>query len=386
MHDEGRNGRLHLPDLSIAGFRGIERLSIPRLGRVTLLAGRNGVGKTTVLEAVRVYASRGRSAVLDELLEAREEFAASYDEDHDPVELPDFAALFHGRNVSAASAISIGPSTGKDALGVVVSKPEAWPDEQRRLLDRLLDRLPVDTDVQGLKIVFREGEWFLPWILSTDDQLPIQLPRRLFRGIRMLDEDEWPSAAACESLGPGVLSNDDMARFWDNVVLTDGEELSIQALRLVLRDEVSRVAVIGDGGRSRYSDGRRVVVRLPEAARPVPLRSLGDGVTRMFGVALALANSRGGFLTIDEAENGIHYSLQADFWRMVLRAASEHDVQVLATTHSGDCVRGFAQAAVEVEDAEGVLVRLEREAGRTRAVEYSEEELVTAAEQRIEVR
>ena len=379
------NGRLHLPDLSIAGFRGIERLSIPRLGRVTLLAGRNGVGKTTVLEAVRVYASRGRSAVLDELLEAREELAASYDEDHDPVELPDFAALFHGRNVSGASAISIGPSAGKDALGVEVSKPEDWSDEQRRHLDRLLDRLPVDTDVQGLKIVFREGEWFLPWILSRDDQLPIQLPRHLFREIRMLDEDEWPSAIACESLGPGVLSNYDMARFWDNVVLTDGEELSIHALRLVLRDKVSRVAVIGEGGRPRYSD-RRVVVRLPQAARPVPLRSLGDGVTRMFGVALALANSRGGFLTIDEAENGIHYSLQSDFWRMVLRAASDHDVQVLATTHSGDCVRGFARAAVEVEDAEGVLVRLEREAGRIRAVEYSEEELETAADQDIEVR
>ena len=106
----------------------------------------------------------------------------------------------------------------------------------------------------------------------------------------------------------------------------------------------------------------------------------------MFGVALALANSRGGFLTIDEAENGIHYSLQSDFWRMALQAASEHDVQVLATTHSDDCVRGFARAAVEVEDVEGVLVRLERKAEKIRAVEYSEEELETAAEQGIEVR
>lgn len=382
MHDEGRNGRLHLPGLSITGFRGIERLSIPRLGRVTLLAGRNGAGKTTVLEAVRVYASRGRSTVLDELLDAREELAASYDEDHDPVELPDLAALFHGRNVAGASAISIGPITGNDALGVEVSKPEDWPDEQRRFLDRL----PVDTDVQALKIVYREGAWFLPWILSTDEQLPIRLPRR-FPRVRIPDEEEWPSAVACESLGPGLLSSYDMARFWDNVVLTDAEDLSIQALRLVLRGEVSRVAVIGEG-RPRYPGrGRRVVVRLPEAARPVPLRSLGDGVTRMFGVALALANSRGGFLTIDEAENGIHYSLQSDFWRMALQAASEHDVQVLATTHSDDCVRGFARAAVEVEDVEGVLVRLEREAGgKVRAVEYSEGELETAAEQGIEVR
>lgn len=49
---------LFLPHLSIRGFRGITELVIPRLGRVTLLAGKNSVGKTTVLDAVRVYAAR----------------------------------------------------------------------------------------------------------------------------------------------------------------------------------------------------------------------------------------------------------------------------------------------------------------------------------------
>lgn len=45
---------LHLPELVISGFRGIDELLIPRLGRVTLLAGKNSVGKTTVLDAVLV--------------------------------------------------------------------------------------------------------------------------------------------------------------------------------------------------------------------------------------------------------------------------------------------------------------------------------------------
>ena len=57
---------LHLPDLTITGFRGIDQLSIPRLGRVTLLAGKNGVGKTTALEASRVFAARGRFSALPE--------------------------------------------------------------------------------------------------------------------------------------------------------------------------------------------------------------------------------------------------------------------------------------------------------------------------------
>ena len=71
---------------------------------------------------------------------------------------------------------------------------------------------------------------------------------------------------------------------------------------------------------------------------------------------------------------------------MVLQMAHANDVQVLATTHSWDCVRGFAYASAENEDADGLLVRLDRDEAGLRAVEYSEEGLLTAAEQGIEVR
>ena len=134
------------------------------------------------------------------------------------------------------------------------------------------------------------------------------------------------------------------------------------------------------------SDGRVVVVRIAGQERPVPLRSLGDGAVRLFGVALALANSQGGFLLIDEAENGIHHSIQRDFWRMVLLTAQENNVQVFATTHSWDCAAGFAQAAVDAEGVEGALVRLDSDGENVRAVEYSERQLHVAAEQGIEVR
>ncbi|MDE2841210.1 MAG: AAA family ATPase [Chloroflexota bacterium] len=106
----------------------------------------------------------------------------------------------------------------------------------------------------------------------------------------------------------------------------------------------------------------------------------------MFGVALALANSQGGFLLIDEAENGIHHTIQRDFWRMALLTAQANNVQVFATTHSWDCVAGFAQAAVAAEGVEGALVRLDSDGEGIRAVEYSEEDLQVAAEQGIEVR
>ena len=174
-----------------------------------------------------------------------------------------------------------------------------------------------------------------------------------------------------------------MARFWDEVALTDHETRAVQALQLMFGATVQRVAVIGDGRQSRH--GRRAVVRIARQDRPVPLKSLGDGAMRIFGVALALANSQDGFLVIDEAENGIHHSVQRDFWTMVLKTAHENNVQVFATTHSADCVAGFAQAAADVNEAEGALVWLYRKNGEVRAIEYSEHDLKIATEQGIEV-
>ncbi len=367
---------MHLQDLSIKGFRGIERLSIPCLGQVTLLAGRNGVGKTTVLDAVRVYAARGRPAVLMGLLNDREEFDTAFDEDGNEILFPDVTALFHGRKLSADDPISIGPLNTTDCLDIGISVTDALPGSQKKMFSEL----SPNGKMKVLKIMFRNKEWSLPLDIFPDE-IRLSRGRGIRRWHRLSDEDQWPPSMECESLGPGLLGNSDMARFWDRIALTDSENLPIEALQLILGDALERIAVIGED-RLRH---RRVIVRLRGNMEPVPLKSLGDGAVRLFGVALALANSRDGFLLIDEAENGIHYSVQRDFWRMVLRSAHVGNVQVLATTHNWDCVKGFARAAVD-EEAEGVLVRLERDGDGMRAVEYSEAELGTAAEQGIEVR
>ncbi|MXX36608.1 MAG: ATP-binding protein [Gemmatimonadetes bacterium] len=186
------------------------------------------------------------------------------------------------------------------------------------------------------------------------------------------------------------MSNKEIVRFWNAIALTDDEDRAMQALRLILGSDLERVAVIREDEPSvSYKNVevedhiQRVVAKLRGQARPVPLQSLGDGALHLAGVALALANSRDSFLLIDEVENGIHHSVQPDFWRMIFKTAQANNVQVIATTHSYDCVRGFAQAAVECEEVEGVLVRIERKNKEMWAVEYSERNLKAAAKQSI---
>ena len=71
---------------------------------------------------------------------------------------------------------------------------------------------------------------------------------------------------------------------------------------------------------------------------------------------------------------------------MVLKTAQENDVQVLATTHGWDCIVGFAKAVNETPEEDGLLLRLDRDGGQVRAVDYTEAQLRVAADQRIEVR
>ena len=366
--------RLHLPSLSIEGFRGLKQLSIPRLGRVTLLAGRNGVGKTTVLDAVRMYASRGRQTALNEMLVGREEITVWKDPEGTDVPMLDGKALFYGRDTSGDASLSIGPLAGGDRLRIAIVELSGEP---KSLMREILANSGGDAS-RVIKVMFGDAVELMP-------RGPHPVPRELMQMFRK-ERSELPPELVCESLGPGLPESGDIARLWDRTTLTDDEDRVIRALNLAIDGEAVRVAAVGGGAEGQGANGRRVVARIEGHSQPVPLRSLGDGAVRLLGVAMALASGRGGFLLIDEAENGIHHRLQRDFWRMVLETAEENNVQVLATTHGWDCVRGFAEAAVDLDAVEGVLVRLERRGDHIRAIEYPENELAVAAQDGIEVR
>ena len=363
-----------LLELRIRSFRGIRDLIVSRLGRVTLLAGRNGVGKTTVLDAVRLYAARGNRVELAKLVERREGLSDPPDDSGTAPAPLDFGTLFHGRDRRRSTTIRIGPNDPERVLQI-----KAKPREQG--FGSALAAALGSSGAQLLEVsMFGHTETLLTGEFNEGYlSNPSVLRRHNFA-----QGGDFPAAAKCESIGPQSMTTRDVARLWDAIALTKQEDLAVSALNLVYADEVTRVAMLGGGQGSH--EKRRIAVRLKGHDKPVSLQSLGDGAVRLFGIALALANVGNGFLLIDEVENGIHHSVQRDLWKMVLRTAHRDGVQVLATTHSWDCVRGFAAAASATADVDGVLVRLEAAKGRIRAVEYRADDLATAAEQGIEVR
>ena len=178
---------LHLPDLRIRGFRGIKDLQISRLGRVTLLAGKNGVGKTTALEAVRAFAEQGRYGAIASTLWNREETVQAFDEESGrELPSPNWEALFYGRVLTSDSLVSIGPISG-DKLRMQTELVPAPKDPST-----FDSHLP--SEVLTIQVKFRGSTLSFPTHLTVQQQQEMDLLRR------------WglPQAVQCESLGPGL--------------------------------------------------------------------------------------------------------------------------------------------------------------------------------------
>ncbi|MDQ2716171.1 MAG: ATP-binding protein, partial [Chloroflexota bacterium] len=185
------------------------------------------------------------------------------------------------------------------------------------------------------------------------------------------------------------LNGRQIGELWDSIALTSLEKDVLASLQIIApgAEGVSFVTDLRSRREiARLSTAERLpIVKIAGIADPLPLRSLGDGMQRMLGIALALVNARDGLLLIDEIENGIHYSAQSDLWRFIFEVASRLNVQVFATTHSWDCIEAFQKVARQ-NKAEGLLVRLSSKHNDIAVTLFDEEELGIATRERIEVR
>ena len=363
---------LHLPTLSIEGFRGIKRLWLPKLGRATLLTGRNGVGKTTVLEAARIWAARGTTESIGSLLLDREEIISKGNGRIDQTDGMFVKTLFWGGNPKKSDKIVIGPK-GSDEELLMLIYVESY--SKANIADRLKRKkiaggLPISEFVNVFR-KFGEAEELMIWSPWTLDSASTDLD---------IDVNSIVEDIRFNWVDPGLFGTRTIVGFWTKFALTATEGRAIDALNGVTTEKIERIAAVGDGS------AQKIIVKMENADTPVPLRSLGDGATRMLAIASAISCSQGGFLFIDEAEIGIHYTVQPSFWKMVLQAAHDNDVQVIATTHSFDCVKGFAKAAVENTTVDGVLVRIEESDEGQKAITFDESELEVVARRGIEVR
>jgi len=347
------------------------------LEQVNLLVGMNNSGKTAFLEAVELVAAGGsRFEQLWKTLARRGEwFPDEHDKPARAAEL-DVSQLFFGRSISTGSFFEIEADIeAYEEVGakLVVARIEAAESSKEPLFyEEEIRGLPLEMVIESADL----GERVAIPLTSRGG-----LRKRTVLGSdqRIMMNEEGPSVTFMTT---DSLTAATAAEYWKAIVLTDEEQLVVDALK-ILDDRIMRLAFVGS---SRYDRGNKggILVKYKGAARPVPIGSLGEGMWRLFSIAVALIRAREGVLLVDEIDTGLHYTALEAMWRMVLRASQRMNVQVFATTHSSDCINSLATSCQSPEGARVSLQRLAQ--GGQMAVAYSMDEIWAAAQHGIETR
>lgn len=347
---------LLLNSLEIKNFRAFEHLKIEKLGRVNLIVGRNSIGKTALLEALWVYANRGTLNVLLSLLEQHKEF-----------------------NFAAAKEISLKTDSTQSVIDALeylfynVPKIETSPvaeigcnDDPNKLVLTL--GYDVNSDMPGFLVKLGDKK-------VGNYDLNKSLEQVLFTPLTAIGRNKLDG----HFLQTFSLPEADISSLWDKIVVTELEAQVIRALRIVNPD-IERVAVFKNEGM------QNTYVGFKNSNRRVTLASLGEGLNRVFQIALTLVNSENGLLLIDEIENGLYHGVQVELWKLIFELAQRLNIQIFATTHSWDCVEAFEEAAVSNTDVEGLAIRLQKRNDKMEAVLMDEADLEVVTNKWIEVR
>lgn len=370
--------------IDIKGYRGLDRFVMKDLGRVNLLVGTNNSGKTSVLEALYLWAVEGNPLSLWRLSSDRgewlEEGAWGRPEDADI----DIRHVFHGHELKVGTAFSVtalGGTRGEVQYKIGESDK---PDNETQLLllnDNDTESLETPSDLT-LDLEATGSGRRRPLALHVPLTGRGGLSRLALRKTRLRPNEDSSRVMYVTTESHSV---SDLLSVWNQISLTDSEEKVLSALRLI-EPGIERIATLPSprGGVDATRGG--FLVRLKNSERPVPIGNFGDGIWHILAITTALVGAEGGILLIDEIDTGLHYSVMAGMWKMIAETAKVLDVQVFATTHSRDCVNSLAAICREdVEnDSEVTIQRIEREKGR--AVAYNEAEIIAAAEHDIEVR
>ncbi len=311
--------------IAISHFRCFRETEIDGFTRVNLIGGLNNAGKTAFLEALLLNGS----PTLDTLLLLRQQRGESdlYAKEF-PANTWDY--LFYGQDKD--KTIKLTTDWGKELNSVVTIDCYGKNEDISKLKYKLLGYdLGKGKNYAFLRFVANK-KTTLSAILS--DEIGIY-EHEIFYG----DNSNYSSSRIFNiNLIPAQSkqSGAELAKAFSKAARINKTHLVKKALQLV-DSTISEINV------SVFNGINLMLSREGENAMPVSM--FGDAINKIVHIILTVINNNSSILLIDEIENGIHYTVQRQFWKYLFTLAKEFDIQIFATTHSLEMIQAFAEVA-----------------------------------------
>ncbi len=363
--------------INIKNFKGFEHLSISDLSRIVLIGGRNNIGKSSLLEAVFLFYDRDNPTSFFRHLGWRGIELTSTDAA--TLLGPAFYGFQMDRQISIAIQEGIYDgvmeATFRPSSDPVSLDIETGTDERSALVR--VNQVPLASYVLEISYKFvGMKEWKKRLVVqNTSTQPEIRLEEVV--------KDEQPSVVMKPSVYLGtrirVDPNEDAMRFGRLDIEGGKIDRIVQFLKILEPDLVSLSAVALPSKTIIHAD-----IGL---GRKIPITSLGDGMSRLLSIILAIGSTKNGIVLVDDIESGIHYSVLPKLWESIGSTAREFNCQIIATTHSYECLQAAHEGVASAGLAhEFHYVRLDRTQKGIFPKNYSHAILGSALERGWEVR
>ena len=327
--------------LELNHFRGFKKFSMD-LKPITLIAGKNNTGKSSILDSLFLFHDYANPDVFLKLLGFRG--ISQYDTSARTVWDP----LFYNMDTNQSIKLKLNK---KFSLCLKKNNGYAISSNAYGMFDGKID---FSSTNYALACDFARGaKRFSGSYLIGNELLNHKIVLHGNNNTSVQPNDEF-----IQYLGPHITLHDfTVAEWFGRIELSQNKADKIKLIEVlsILDNEIVDISTI-------------VVNRLINLYFTysknikLPAHTIGDGIRKLLHIALVLIANPGCVLLLDEVENGLHYSLYSKFWEMISTLAIQNQCQIIATTHSYECINGALDGvnAANQEDS-FTYVRLDKD-------------------------
>lgn len=316
-----------LKNLSIKNFRCFENFHLKDLKRVNIFVGDNNSGKSSVLEAVGMLYPTVRNYL--EIIQSRE-------------------------SIIYRESAMMGIRTGRFSF----SK-----------LDYLFNKKKTDLNKIQISSEFNDSTIDVSMSISKEEIFPNRDAIRRY-GIEeqaLFKEDfktfivdynykDINAKIGFSNLGAGKLSIENFEEYDINLLFD-----SIPSTKEVA-NKWNRIVEMGLEAEEKYIklsqkfDPKIIAIRFvgddllffKSEGYDTNFSNMGNGFKKFFDILITAeimgkGSDKFKILCIDEIDNGLYYDKQDVFWEQIIKLCEEYNIQLFATNHSYDCLKGIVR-------------------------------------------
>jgi hypothetical protein len=353
--------------LSVRRFKGFDHLEIEQISRVTLLGGRNNVGKTSVLEALMMFHDSLNPQMILRQFAMRGVGIIPFE----PQSM--WAPVFFDYNLEQQVEIAIVINDEKEILKFSYNPDFEAPTITARDAPPGFIATQIRTDQKpvpsySLDITYEsKSNSYVSHLLMGLGYLELRTEKTRFhlRPVTFI--------TARTPVNPA----EDARRFGQLDII--GKQNSIVNFLTIIEPRLKSLSSVTIGDTSLIHGDIGL-------SRKIPVSYMGDGMARLLSIILAIATTQNGVVLIDECENGLHHSIMPKIWHAIGQAAREYNCQVICTTHSYECVAAAEEGMAGDLTKDFCYVRIDRDDKTFTARRFDHEMLAIALKNNMEVR